>query len=194
MIRWKDMGVSFWFFSVNLHTCMVILYVPHCMYIHCLIQIWTNTDITKISKFSNHITWLCGLLQVICDIYDDWYFSHVTYMFLLFPIKVHVMCDGCGMPGRRCLLFEHLLLRVHTFAWLRCFTNFVFVRYDIFYYSGICLSDFRVSSFLNNIHVFHLYSCCELFFGCAWLSYSGLFLLLISIWKRKILINHSFHI
>ena len=51
---------------------------------------------------------------------------------LLCPIKHHVMWDGY----RKCLLLgtrSHILLRVHTFAWLGFFTNFVFVPWTLWH-------------------------------------------------------------
>ena len=48
--------------------------------------------------------------------------------------------------------WSHLLLRVHIFAWLGLFTNFVFALW----FDDFCLSDFGVSSEFNHIWFFYL--------------------------------------
>ena len=87
------------------------------------------------------------------------FYSVTIFFFVLFPIKVHAMCDRCGMPRRRCLVLEHLIsssFEVHTFTWLGLFTKFVFVPWtllflviefrSLFCSFWIILSDFCHSS------------------------------------------------
>ena len=76
---------------------------------YAVLQIWS-----VLYLFSDKVTCFHDFIydKVLCYYhlyYDDWSFCQLACVFLLFLIKVHVMCDGCDMPNRRCLLLEHLI-------------------------------------------------------------------------------------